>query len=63
MAAKKPMADSKKSTFPLSTGEKKASPPSEIYVDKIPEGKTYDDIKAERDQQISDLEVHHSEMT
>jgi|TARA_R110000851_G_scaffold214940_2_gene367635 hypothetical protein len=48
MSAKKPMADEKTSTFAVSTGEKKSPPASAEYVDKLPEGKTYDDIKAER---------------
>lgn len=47
MAAKKPMADEKTSTFALSTGEKKSAPTGVEYVDKLPEGKTYEDIKAE----------------
>ena len=45
MAAKKPMADSKSSTFSVSTGEKPSTSTGVEYVDKLPEGKTYEDIK------------------
>jgi hypothetical protein len=45
MATRKPMADSKSSMFPLSTGDVKAKPTGVEYVDKLPEGMTYEDIK------------------
>ena len=44
MAAKKPMADSKSSTFEVSTG-KVQKPTSAEYVDKLPEGMKYEDAK------------------